>query len=99
MIIVSSGVIVGLLVDVFMNLDTFLVHRDIGQLRIGPTARIVVFDAVFFAVHSFMRMSAKNSLRAMKARVQQRSSAYRLRKPQPTGIRPIRKPRKWLALQ
>ena len=35
-----------------MNLDAFLVHSDVGQLRISPTAGVVILDAVFLAVAS-----------------------------------------------
>jgi len=81
-----------------MNLDTFLVHRDIGQFRIGPTARIVVFDAVFFAVHGLMRVAAKNTVRAVKTRMQKSTVAYLLGQPQPARIGTIRKSGERLAL-
>src|SRR6266436_4487968 len=96
---VVAGLVMGVVVDILMNLDAFLVHSNVSQLGIGPTAGVVVVDAVLFAVHRFMCMPAENPVCALEARMQQRTRTYFFRKPEPTCIRPVRKPSKRLALQ
>src|ERR1700722_14072616 len=71
---------------IFVNAHSERVNGNVSEPLIHPSARVVIVDVLFFLVHRFMGVAAKNPTGFMKTGVEQSARRHFVRHTQPTGV-------------